>query len=201
MQERGDTRSNKEDRQNFFEIDCKQEEIQDRMEKIEKKKFEIDCKQKKIEIEWRRSTKISWDRLQARGDTRSNEEDRQKFLEIECNNQEIQDRLQEIESQKLKNGRRSNRRKSTRKKGSRKKFVKRSNWNFCSFQRVSRDLPWIPNGGVLITHISDWSEAGGEGLADTLSSLVEMETSVSQEHCHYKDSKWRWTDWNRRSHK
>ena len=59
MQERGDTRSNKEDRQFFFEIDCKQEEIQDRMEKIEKKKFEIDCKQKKIEIEWRRSTKIS----------------------------------------------------------------------------------------------------------------------------------------------
>ena len=144
MQERGDTRSNKEDRQKFFEIDCKQEEIQDRMEKIEIKKFEIDCKQKKIEIEWRRSTKISWDRLQARGDTRSNEEDRQKFLEIECNNQEIQDRLQEIESQKLKNGRRSNRRKSTRKKGRRKKFVKRSNWNFCSFQRVSRDLPGIP---------------------------------------------------------
>ena len=133
MQERGDTRSNKEDRQKFFEIDCKQEEIQDRMEKIEKKKFEIDCKQKKIEIEWRRSTKISWDRLQARGDTRSNEEDRQKFLEIECNNQEIQDRLQEIESQKLKNGRRSNRRKSTRKKGSRKKFVESSNWNFCWF--------------------------------------------------------------------
>ena len=61
--------------------------------------------------------------MQERGDTRSNKEDRQKFLEIECNNQEIQDRLQEIESQKLKNGRRSNRRKSTRKKGSRKKFV------------------------------------------------------------------------------
>ena len=122
------------------------------MEKIEIKKFEIDCKQKKIEIEWRRSTKISWDRLQARGDTRSNEEDRQKFLEIECNNQEIQDRLQEIESQKLKNGRRSNRRKSTRKKGSRKKFVKRSNWNFCSFQRVSRDLLGIP------AHAAQWQQ-------------------------------------------
>ena len=81
MQERGDTRSNKEDRQKFFEIDCKQEEIQDRMEKIEKKSSRSTASKRR---------------------SRSNGEDRQKFLEIDCKQEEIQDRMKKIDKNFLR---------------------------------------------------------------------------------------------------